>query len=152
SRRSHDTKRVRIRTAIDHRQAWEFGYTRVIPAICFGAPMRAAPLLASSLLVFQTFVGAAVHADTPQVVVHHARVAEGDSGAVSLYFEVEATGLPRRIAVSYQTHDGTATVADGDYLPGSGVIPLEPSAPNLIGHWGSGIPEPFQLAFTSDGH
>lgn len=50
-------------------------------------------------------------------------VAEGNAGTVDAVFAVTMTfGKGQQVTVDYQTQDGSATVADNDYLPDSGTL------------------------------
>lgn len=74
-----------------------------------------------------------------QVVVHDARVVEGDAGTSELVFEVTAHGTPRRVPLSFTASDLTATASSGDYTDASGVATLQPAKPRLMGHLAPGL-------------
>ena len=60
---------------------------------------------------------------TPELSIASAGVLEGDSGTVSLQFDVSLSAPSgRAISVRYATADGTATTADGDYDATSGQL------------------------------
>ncbi len=80
-----------------------------------------------------TITDAADRALLPQVKIEDAILAEGDSGTKELVFKVKLVAADGTtpaaaggaITVKYSTADGTATVADNDYLPaaaGSAVV------------------------------
>jgi len=59
----------------------------------------------------------------PVIVVTDVEVQEGDVGAQIVTFTVELIGdHDQPASVEYETSDGTATEADGDYVPTSGVL------------------------------
>lgn len=60
---------------------------------------------------------------TPELSIASAGVLEGDSGTVSLQFDVSLSAPSgRAVSVRYATADGTATTADGDYDATSGQL------------------------------
>ncbi|MFN8587633.1 MAG: Calx-beta domain-containing protein [Candidatus Eisenbacteria bacterium] len=62
---------------------------------------------------------------TPTVSVNSASVAEGNSGTTNLTFTVSLSAAPASaVSVNYATSNGTATVADGDYVAGSGTVTI----------------------------
>lgn len=63
----------------------------------------------------------------PSISINNPSVAEGNSGTAPLVFTVTLSapsGLP--VSVQYATADGTATVADDDYLSTSGTLTFAP--------------------------
>ncbi|MEE8524800.1 MAG: Calx-beta domain-containing protein [Thermoanaerobaculia bacterium] len=75
----------------------------------------------ATLLILAIFVAAAAHGQT--LTIGDATVVEGDSGTTAAVFDVTLTGVtPQTVQVSFATEDGTATVADGDYLATGGVL------------------------------
>jgi hypothetical protein len=63
----------------------------------------------------------------PRIAISDATIVEGNDGARTLAFVVrlaEASALP--VTVDYSTMDGTATLADFDYLPVAGTLLFEP--------------------------
>jgi hypothetical protein len=56
------------------------------------------------------------------VSINDISVAEGDSGTKVMTFTVTRTGGSAAFAVNFATSDGTATVANGDYLSNSGTL------------------------------
>ncbi len=90
-------------------------------------------------------------AGLPTISVQDASVVEGDAGSAELRFEVIASGPPRRLALPYSVSDGTASAADGDYSPTSGVAQLTPEPARLIEHWNLGTwPTAVALAPNGD--
>ena len=60
-------------------------------------------------------------------------VVEGDSGTVNAEFTVTISSItPLRVTVDYATADGSATAADSDYLPASGTLTFEGTAPQTF--------------------
>ncbi len=63
----------------------------------------------------------------PQIVVSSPSIVEGDSGTHQLIFEVSlshASSTP--VTVQYATADGTATIANNDYIARSGTLTFSP--------------------------
>ncbi|MFC1759404.1 Calx-beta domain-containing protein, partial [Planctomycetota bacterium] len=59
----------------------------------------------------------------PALIVRHVAIDEGDSGTSNLIFQVDIVGEPTQpVTVDYATSDGTATVADGDYVATNGTL------------------------------
>lgn len=68
--------------------------------------------------------------DQTSVVIDDVQVGEGDSGTTDAVFTVKAEPLAvEPVEVSFQTADGTATEADGDYEPQSASLTIEPVEP-----------------------
>jgi uncharacterized repeat protein (TIGR03806 family) len=74
-----------------------------------------------------TATGTILNDDVPVIGVSDASVVEGNSGTRNLTFTVSlnAAGLSD-VTVSYSTSDGTATVANLDYLSASGTLTFAP--------------------------
>ena len=109
---------------------------------------------APSTLLFLTasLFAVSAHGAVPDVVVQDARVNEGNAGISDLEFRVVASGPPRRLQFPYALHDGTASVADGDYSGKGGVITLVPRPATLVSHWGAGsFSTPQGVAIASNG-
>ena len=65
----------------------------------------------------------------PEIVIANASVKEGNVGLTPAVFEVTLQGpSSRSSAISYATADGTATAANHDYIPASGVLTFPPGA------------------------
>lgn len=63
----------------------------------------------------------------PNASINDASVSEGDEGLVDVFFTVTLSGTSGApVTVNFATADGTATVADSDYLPRSGVLTWAP--------------------------
>ena len=62
--------------------------------------------------------------DFPPVTVSEVEIAEGDEDTRTLVFPVELAGPTNEIAVEYTTQDGTATIADQDYLEAQGTLTI----------------------------
>lgn len=72
-------------------------------------------------------VGTILNNAAPAVSIHPVSVTEGNEGTTIALFEVtlaSASEVP--VAVTYATQDGTATVADNDYCPTSGLLFFAP--------------------------
>lgn len=68
--------------------------------------------------------------DQTSVVIDDVQVEEGNSGTTGAVFTVRAEPLAiEPVDVSFQTADGTATEADGDYEPQSASVTIEPVEP-----------------------
>jgi len=68
----------------------------------------------------------------PSIAVFHASAAEGDGRRREMLFRVKLSRPPcGPVRVHYRTEDGTATAADGDYIPASGVVDVRPGTPTL---------------------
>ena len=64
---------------------------------------------------------------TPHLSIQGARVLEGDSGYSYLIFHVQlAPSSDSLVTAEFATEDGTATVADSDYVQSSGLLSLAP--------------------------
>ena len=108
---------------------------------------------ATLLFIATSLFAASAHGGVPNVVVEDARVYEGNAGSRNLEFRVVASGPPRRLEFPYALHDGTASVADGDYSGKGGVITLAPRPARLVSHWGAGsfsIPQGVAIAPNGD--
>lgn len=65
--------------------------------------------------------------DAPILTLSNARVVEGDSGTVNLIFAATLnTASGQTISVDFATADGTATVADNDYVAQAGTMTFAP--------------------------
>jgi hypothetical protein len=63
----------------------------------------------------------------PSVSIHDARVPEGDSGYSALQFRLSlSSAADSMVSVHFETEDGTATVADSDYVATAGDIEFAP--------------------------
>lgn len=72
-------------------------------------------------------VGTILNNAAPAVSIHPVSVTEGNEGTTIALFEVTlAAASEEPVAVTYATQDGTATVADNDYSPTSGVLFFAP--------------------------
>ncbi|WP_190285707.1 lamin tail domain-containing protein [Montanilutibacter psychrotolerans] len=72
-------------------------------------------------------VALCVPSDLPVLTVGDAVTVEGNDGQTTLFFPVTLSGSPddnRVVTFDYATADGTATVADGDYVAASGSLQL----------------------------
>src|SRR5262245_50680349 len=70
---------------------------------------------------------ATVEGGGPDVSIGDVSITEGNVGTVTAFFTVtlsSAFGVP--ITVNFATADGTATTANNDYLPRSGVLTFAP--------------------------
>jgi hypothetical protein len=77
-------------------------------------------------ILYGTGTGTIVNDDT-EINVADATVIEGDSGMVQLAFEVTLVVPSRRtVTVDFATADGTATLADSDYLAATGTLSFDP--------------------------
>ncbi len=66
------------------------------------------------------------------IVVADTSVVEGDGGTTTLVFTVTlATASSATVTVDYATADGTATAADGDYVPTSGTLTFLPGQTSM---------------------
>ncbi|MCR9201189.1 MAG: proprotein convertase P-domain-containing protein, partial [Planctomycetaceae bacterium] len=74
-------------------------------------------------------VGTITNDDAATLAVNNIQVFEGDSGLASVFFEVTLTGeVDSSVAVDYATEDGTATLADSDYVNTTGTVRFDPLA------------------------
>lgn len=65
--------------------------------------------------------------DEPRISVNSVSVKEGNSGMKVMTFTVTlSAAYDQAVTVNYATHDGTATVADGDYVAISGTLTFAP--------------------------
>jgi len=72
-------------------------------------------------------VGTILNNAAPAVSIHPVSVTEGNEGTTVALFEVTlAAASEEPVAVTYATQDGTATVADNDYCPTSGLLFFAP--------------------------
>ncbi len=79
----------------------------------------------ASFLSLLLFLPLSLHAGTKEVFISDATVTEGNSGQVSMVFTLTMTDNPAGgEVISYSTSDGTATVADNDYVATTGSITL----------------------------
>jgi len=63
----------------------------------------------------------------PTVSIQDVSQLEGDTGQTPFVFQVSLSGASiAEVRVDYVTADGTATVADNDYLPASGTLVFQP--------------------------
>ncbi len=63
----------------------------------------------------------------PQLTINNVSKAEGNSGTSTMTFTVTlATASTKTVTVKYATADGTATVADNDYVAKSGTLTFAP--------------------------
>jgi hypothetical protein len=62
-------------------------------------------------------------AQSPELRIRDARVAEGDGGTTTLLFEVSLSRPTLDIvSANYETLDGSARAGEGDYLPAAGLV------------------------------
>ncbi len=81
----------------------------------------------SAIIADPHSVGTILNDDTVILVVEQVELLEGDSGVALAGFAISLVapaGIP--VTVQYTTVDGTATVADLDYLPIAGTLTFEP--------------------------
>jgi large repetitive protein len=73
-------------------------------------------------------VGTLVNNDAPSVLsINDVSVTEGNSATATATFTVTLTGTTTQtVTVAYATADGTATTANGDYVPKSGTLTFAP--------------------------
>lgn len=65
--------------------------------------------------------------EPPRIAVSNARVLEGNSGTTAATFVLELSRASNQpVSVAYNTADGTATVADGDYQAAQGTVTFAP--------------------------
>jgi len=63
----------------------------------------------------------------PNLSIHDARVREGDSGFSQLVFRLSLSAPAESVlSAHFETEDGTATVADSDYVPLAGQVEFAP--------------------------
>ncbi len=63
----------------------------------------------------------------PNLSLADASITEGDSGSTTAFFDVTlSTTSTQTVTVTYTTADGTATGADNDYVPASGLLTFPP--------------------------
>ncbi|WP_169979885.1 Calx-beta domain-containing protein [Tautonia rosea] len=66
----------------------------------------------------------------PHVTIAGAEAIEGDIGTTEFVFPVTLSRAPTGpLTIAYATADGSATVADGDYIPVSGTLTFVPGGP-----------------------
>ncbi len=71
--------------------------------------------------------GTITNDDTPTLSIDDVSVAEGNAGTTTLGFTVSLSAVSgQTVTVGYATADGTATIADGDYLAASGTLTFAP--------------------------
>ncbi len=91
--------------------------------------------------------------DDAEVSINDVSQLEGDSGSKTFVFTVSLSAPSvETIMVTYQTADGTATVADGDYQPANGVLvfaPGEVSKSVVVTVYGDTVPEPNETFFVN---
>jgi subtilisin family serine protease/subtilisin-like proprotein convertase family protein len=63
---------------------------------------------------------------TPGLSIKNASITEGNTGSPSVTFTVQLVDVPGGATVNWTTADGSATSADNDYVPGSGVVTFLP--------------------------
>ena len=63
---------------------------------------------------------------TPTLFAGSGSQSEGDSGTSTLNINVSLNCSPGTVTVNFTTADGTATAADGDYVPTSGTLTFNP--------------------------
>lgn len=90
--------------------------------------------------------------DYPEILIGQAQMVEGDSGNLFMVFPVGLTGVTNELSVHYATSDGTATLADNDYVAADSrlVIPAgETAASILIEIVGDTDEEPSELFYVT---
>jgi len=97
-------------------------------------------------------------APLPSVSIANAQVTEGNSGTMAMTFPVTASGpVHFPITMNYQTTDGTASVANVDYVSASGPYALNPDQ-SFSQMWGSAGPgngqfnDPYSVATDPAGN
>ncbi|UXA16212.1 cellulase family glycosylhydrolase [Mycobacterium sp. SMC-4] len=95
-------------------------------------------------------------APMPTLTVSDASMAEGNSGSTTMSFLVTLSGpSTETVTVGYTTSNGTATVADGDYLPAVGILTFSPGesvktvAVNVLGDTKVELDEHFSLILSA---
>jgi disulfide oxidoreductase YuzD len=72
-------------------------------------------------------VGTILNDDFPSISINDRSLAEGHSGTRSMVFTVTlSSSSSQTVTVDYATADGTATVADGDYMADSNTLTFSP--------------------------
>ena len=128
--------------------AWTVASGPAGSAVNFSDPTIASPTASFSDLgtyVLQLEVSAAGQSDTdtvailvsaaPTLGISNASVTEGNSGTTTATFNVTLSApVNRVVTVQFATADGTATVADNDYVANGGTVtfPANTTAPQLI--------------------
>lgn len=78
-------------------------------------------------------VGTIIDDDVPVLSVSDTTMFEGDSSVTTLAFRVQLSAAARMpVSFHYQTFDGTALAADGDYLPASGDTTIEAGQSQIV--------------------
>ena len=97
-------------------------------------------------------------AAVPGLSLGNGSLVEGSGGTTSLVFGVSLSQpITETVSVQYQTVDGSATTADGDYLATTGTLsinPLSPGPPLVWGTQGTGsgaFQNPYGLAVAPGG-
>ena len=105
---------------------------------------------------FERFETRAMLAGMPTVAIADASGIEGSSGTRSLAFIVSLSAAAQQTtSVRYQTLDGTATVANSDYMAASGTVTFRPGqrtatvAVGVRGDRTAEADETFQMVLTS---
>ncbi|WP_440225776.1 IPTL-CTERM sorting domain-containing protein [Dokdonella sp. MW10] len=77
----------------------------------------------SGVTITDTAIGTILNDDVTTLTIGDASLVEGDTGETSMIFTVTlADTLPGGTTVGFSTADGTATVADGDYITAAGTL------------------------------